>query len=101
MEYFHHANKRKIPFNITMEDAWSQFEIQKGICAISKVPIRLVRSLRFDRNKQTASMDRIDSKKGYTKDNIQWVHKKINIMKNTTPQSEFVEWCKKVTEASK
>lgn len=30
---------------------------------------------------QTASLDRIDSSKGYTIDNVWWIHKQLNWMK--------------------
>jgi hypothetical protein len=92
------AKKRKIEFNITIENAWEQFEKQKGICSISGVPIQLsVGNLRSDRKGRTASIDRIDSNKGYTTDNIQWVHKTVNLMKNVTNQPDFIEWCRKIT----
>ena len=48
----------------------------------------------------TASVDRIDSKKGYTKDNVQWVHKKVNLMKGTMSQKDFIETCKSVVETN-
>ena len=41
----------------------------------------------------TASLDRIDSSKGYVKGNIQWVHIAINFMKHSLPEEEFVRWC--------
>ena len=44
----------------------------------------------------TASLDRIDSSKGYTIDNLQWIHKVVNIMKRNMSEAELVEWCKKV-----
>ncbi len=43
---------------------------------------------------RTASLDRIDSSKGYTKDNIQWVHKHVNLMKHKFDQKYFVDICK-------
>lgn len=92
------AKTRGIKFNITIENAWKQFEKQKGICAISGVPIQLsIGNLRSDRHGRTASLDRIDSNQGYTTDNIQWVHKTVNLMKNITNQSDFIEWCRKIT----
>ena len=42
----------------------------------------------------TASLDRIDSTKGYFIENVQWVHKYVNIMKWHTANQEFIEWCK-------
>lgn len=46
----------------------------------------------------TASLDRIDSSKGYTKENVQWVHKDINMMKQEYTTEVFLGWCKKVVE---
>lgn len=42
------------------------------------------------------SIDRIDSSKGYTKDNVQLVTNIINYMKAEYPEEIFVEMCKKV-----
>lgn len=42
----------------------------------------------------TASIDRIDSNKEYTKNNIQFVHKDINKMKMALDQNQFIEYCK-------
>jgi hypothetical protein len=43
--------------------------------------------------KQTASLDRIDSSKGYKIDNIQWVHSMVNMSKNKYTQDRFIEMC--------
>jgi hypothetical protein len=90
------AKIRNLEFKITIKEAWELFEKQKRKCALSGVPIVLVRDLTRNRKNNTASLDRKDSTKGYTKDNIQWVHKRINQMKNKYSDSEFIEWCKKV-----
>jgi len=95
------AIRRGIPFEITAEDSFHLLEKQKYLCAISQVPIVLVDNLRDQRQNQTASLDRIDSKKGYTNDNIQWTHKVINIMKNTHSLDEFLHWCSLIAEANK
>lgn len=47
-------------------------------------------------HKQTASLDRIDNTKGYTEDNVQWVHKIINKMKSDLTQEDFIMWCKRI-----
>ena len=92
------AKKRGIEFGITIDEAWSQFEKQNGICALSGVSIKLCGNTPIGRKKNTASLDRIDSTKGYTPDNIQWVHKKVNIMKNIFDESEFIQWCEKIAK---
>lgn len=90
------AIRRGIPFEITREEAWDLFLIQNRKCAITGVELKFSNNIRDQRGTHTTSLDRIDSSKGYTIDNIQWVHKKINIMKNAMRTNEFVDWCKLV-----
>jgi hypothetical protein len=90
------ARTRSLEFLITKEYIWDLFLKQNRKCAISGTPIRF--SSGWQKTDGTASLDRIDSSKGYTPDNIQWVHKCINKMKMELPQSEFVNWCKLISE---
>lgn len=46
----------------------------------------------------TASIDRIDSSKEYSIDNIQWVHKDINMMKQSYTQEQFINYCRMVVK---
>ena len=46
----------------------------------------------------TASIDRIDSSKEYTKNNIQFVHKDINKMKMALDQDQFIKYCKCIAD---
>ena len=71
------------------------FISQNKLCAISHVPIKFKIN---HKDEQTASLDRIDSKKPYTLDNVQWVHKTINQMKWTLMPNEFIEWCKIIAQ---
>ncbi len=48
----------------------------------------------------TVSLDRIDSTKGYTEDNVVLCCWTANMMKNSSTVSEFVDWCKKVADYS-
>ena len=87
-----HAKSRNIPVMVTIQEAWSQFEKQKGQCAITGLPLAFGRR----RIGKTASLDRIDSEGDYSIDNIQWIHKIIQGMKMAMPQAEFIKWCKVV-----
>jgi hypothetical protein len=87
---------RKIDFNITINDAWDLFIKQNRKCAITGVEIHFPKNS-YDKT-GTASLDRIDSNKGYTVDNIQWVMKEINMMKNVHSQKHFIELCKLVSK---
>lgn len=93
-----------IEFNITIEQVWQKFLEQGRKCALTGLelifsPDGKAKSRDTSlKREQTASLDRIDSNKGYTIDNVQWVHKDINMMKNDWTQDEFVKWCKMVAE---
>jgi len=92
------AAKRNIKVEVTIEDIWDLFLQQDRRCALSGQQLEFgIRS----REHGNASLDRIDSSKGYTKDNIQWIHKKINTMKMDLDQSDFLSLCKLITENQK
>lgn len=89
------AEKRGLNFNLTLEELWELFLIQEKKCKLTNLTINLSWS---SKQIQTASLDRIDSSKGYTIENVQWVHKDINKMKNNFKQDYFVEICRLVTK---
>ena len=84
----HNAKTRGLSVEITMEDAWDVFVKQRGLCALSGVPIWFGAGAIT-----TASLDRIDSSRPYTLNNIQWVHKTVNLMKGKISQEDFVFFC--------
>lgn len=90
------AERRGHEWNLSMKDAWELFEKQNRKCILTGIPIYFGRS---GKNKeQTASIDRINNCKGYSIDNIQWVHKNINLMRNKLSIEEFQEMCKLVAK---
>ena len=91
-----HAKDRNLKVKVTIEQAWNCYEKQGRKCALSGVPISF--DLRPRSGNTTASLDRIDSTKGYTIDNIQWVHKDVNLMKLDMDQKEFIKWCKTIAQ---
>lgn len=48
----------------------------------------------------TASLDRIDSDRGYEPGNVQFVHADVNMMKQAFPLDRFLEVCRAVTRSS-
>jgi hypothetical protein len=89
------ARRRNIEFDITMAELWESLVHQEHRCALTGLPIRLhVHTA----NPCTASVDRIDSTRGYTTDNIQWVHKDVNMMKRDLSQGRFIELCRAITQ---
>lgn len=84
-----------LPFNLTIQEIWELYQKQDGKCALSGLQIYPPR--KWD-DPATASLDRIDSSKGYISGNVQWVHKDINRLKGVFDQSYFLELCRKVYE---
>ena len=83
------AIKRKIEFNINIKQIWELYLKQDKKCAISGLPIYFI----INGTGSTASLDRIDSSKGYIEGNLQWVHKDINRMKQEFSQEYFINIC--------
>lgn len=94
----HRKARNGLPFEITIEYAWDLFLKQNRKCALSGLDLFFGES---NTKETTASLDRIDSKKGYIEGNVQWVHKDINRMKNIFDQEYFLDICKKITENRK
>lgn len=87
------AIRRGILFEIDIKEAWELFEKQRHCCALTGLPIKFGRRY-VDGN--TASLDRIDSNKGYVPGNVHWVHKDVNKMKMDFSMERFVEICSMV-----
>ena len=91
------ASKRNLSFDLSAEFLWNLFESQKGKCALTGIDIILVNKIKnnnVDWGVITASLDRKDSNKGYTEDNVQWVHKEVNRLKNNYSLEELLHWSK-------
>lgn len=74
---------------------------QNRKCALSGIDIDFKKGNDVKRGLQTASLDRIDSSKGYIVGNVQWVHKDINFMKGTLSNNQFLELCNLVSKHNK
>lgn len=89
----HNAKTRGLDLTVTIEQAWDLFIAQERCCALSGLPLRFCRIKKGGWSGQTASLDRIDSSKGYVPGNVQWVHKHVNIMKQDMSDETFIGWC--------
>jgi hypothetical protein len=89
------AKKLKIEFDLDAKFLWELFEKQNKRCALSGDPIAFPPTNR-QKPESNISLDRIDSNKGYTHENVQWVHKNVNLMKMYLDQKVFIDFCAKI-----
>lgn len=90
------ATERNLEFDIEISEMWKMFLKQGACCAYSGLPLEMKRNCR-DRN-WSASIDRIDSSKPYTKENVCWAHTTINTMKLDMSVNEFFQWCRAIAD---
>jgi hypothetical protein len=91
-----HAAKRKqhLGFDLDLVYLVRLYESQGGKCAISGVEMTyLAGNGKVNTN---ISIDRIDSSKGYTRDNVQFVCDMVNRMKSNMSLSELRWWCERI-----
>jgi dCMP deaminase len=95
------AIKRNLSFTVTPEFLWNLFLLQDRRCALSDVELTFTKGHNPAASRAietTASLDRIDSDRGYDADNVRWVHKDLNRMRWALDDATFLEWCRKCLE---
>jgi len=97
--YFRNAKKRFKNFNLTLEYLKEIWEQQNGICPYTGIKLQLATYTTNHNNPiYTASLDRIDSSKGYEIDNVQFISTAINYMKNTMSHEDTLKLCEIIAE---
>lgn len=93
------AKQRNIEFDLSIQYLWDLFLYQNRKCALTGIEIYFAKyATKNGMLEQTASLDRIDSSKGYIKDNVQWIHKDIQRMKMDLSEEKFLDLCQKVVK---
>jgi hypothetical protein len=82
--------------DITIIDIKEQWERQKGICPYTGIKLVPPGWYSTDEVLTRASIDRIDSSKGYVKGNIQFVSMMMNFAKNKYDDSHVINLCKAI-----
>lgn len=83
------ALTRGYVWELTPEYIDTMYHEQKGQCIYSGLPI----TWSVTGWDHTASIDRIDNAKGYTEDNVQLVHKDVNMMRGSLDDGTFRMLC--------
>ena len=89
------AKKKGLEFTITTADI--DPKIKYGLCELTGIRFNLKNGKTWD----SPSIDRIDSSKGYTKDNVRVVLYCVNVMANTWGANKIVEIAKAIVERRK
>ncbi len=89
--------------NINVQYLKELWEKQTGICPYTKLKMILPKNTMAYHSKEScslkrASLDRIDSSKGYIKGNVEFVCYAINLAKNSFTRDEMKEFLKEVVE---
>ncbi len=88
------AETRGIEWSLNIEDVWQLYVQQGGVCHLSGIPIVWASVGQI----HTASLDRIDSSKGYVIGNVQLLHKDVNMMKQAFSQEHFIAICSAIAD---
>lgn len=88
------ARKKGMDFTITLRDLKAIWDKQEGKCVYTHLPMLDLPSTTNKRVKEPmrASLDRIDSSRGYTPDNVQWVTLICQFAKNCFPEKQVVDF---------
>lgn len=101
-------------FDLAPEDLELLFEKQNGRCAYTGRELVLAKKRDYEHRGEyfvrtrtgafhdmyRASLDRIDPKRGYTRDNVHYVCLHINLLKLDLTDTEFTDICRDVTRIS-
>jgi hypothetical protein len=94
------AKKRRLKFDgIGLSKQWlfSLYLKQNKKCALTGLSIAFAETnIGHDKGESSASLDRIDSSMGYVQENVQWVHKDVNMMKQGFSEDYFKSICKAI-----
>lgn len=90
------AKKKKLIFDLDIKFLWDLYINQNRKCALSGIDLVFPKSSNCTKS-GNISLDRISSSLGYTKDNVQWVCKDVNLMKMYLDQKVFLDLCEKIS----
>ena len=97
--HLNRARRRSKEVTATLDDLKKQWEKQNGICAYTKVKLQFPHYKHANDIIHTASLDRIDSNRGYVADNIQWISMVANFAKQSMTHEQMLEFVKIVKES--
>jgi hypothetical protein len=86
-------------FDITAD--WIESRISLGNCEVTGIPFDFSQHPVYSKNPYSPSIDRVDSTKDYTKDNVRFVIWQVNMMRGEVSDEEMLVICNKFIEGIK
>ena len=90
------AREKNIEWSLSLPFLLGMWEKQESKCAYSGVPFTYE-----ENHPHTVSLDRIDSSKGYTEDNVQLVCTIVNYIKQRFDEKQFFAFCGSIVQHNK
>jgi hypothetical protein len=87
---------RDILVYVDADDLIDIYLQQGGLCAYTGIKLSIGKKFGLIKDPTSASVDRIDSSKHYSYDNIAIVCARVNVMKGDATYREFHQWCRLV-----
>ena len=88
------CTKKSLNFELTPEVIAQKYLQQWGLCAVTKEPLTFIVGQGI--TPTNISVDRIQIGGDYTRANTRLVCYMVNVMRSTSSDDEFVEWCEKI-----
>ena len=92
------SRKKGLEFDLDNEFVVQLWEDQGGLCKRTGLPLDCTSGTLQVRNRLGPSLDRVDSEKGYTRDNVELVCAQYNVGKAAYSLEEFAEICRAFLE---
>jgi hypothetical protein len=86
------ARSRGKECTVTLEELRDQWDVQAGLCVYTRIPLVIPKDSGFNHPLRTASLDRIDSSKGYVAGNVQFVTMAANYAKANMSDEDMREF---------
>jgi hypothetical protein len=101
--YLKNIKQRAKYYNLSLIDLNNIWEKQQGVCPYTNIKLRLKlhsdKALNtFDNPFEFASLDRIDSSKGYIPDNIEFISVGINLLKSNFTKEQTISFINIIKE---
>ena len=90
--------KQGFTWEITHQDLWDLWESQRGKCALSGVLLTWHRVNGDEHPHFNASIDRKNNNEGYTRENLQLVAYRANVMRHNLQPDTWSWWIRTINE---